>query len=204
MHKTVLKLATTTLLPAALLTFSSCSSTPKTAEISGTTTVAVQQGVPGGVTVETYQSIATVTAIDSTTRSISVISPNGAKATFKAGPEVVNFNQIHVGDQVKATLTKELVVFLRKAGEPAADGEAAAIALAPVGAKPGVVMANTVEVTAKVTAIKLKTQEATLLFPDGSSKTVKVRPDVDLTKAKLGEEVVIRTTQAVALLVEKP
>ena len=204
MNKTVLKFAYTSLLPAALLTFSSCSSAPQTAQVKKTTVVSVQTGVPGGVTVETYKSSATVTAVDASTRTVTVVSPDGATATFKAGPEIINFDQMHVGDQVKATLTRELVVFLRKTGEPAADGEAAAIALAPKGTKPGVVMANTVEVTAKVTAINLKRHEATLVFPDGKSKTVQVRPDVDLTKAKVGEEVVIRTAQTVALVVEKP
>lgn len=166
--------------------------------------MATQKGVPGGVAVETYKSSATVTAIDPDTRSVTVVSPNGAKATFKCGPEVVNFNQIHVGDQIKATLTKKLVVFLRKSGEPAVDSGASMVALAPIGAKPGVVMADTVEVTTKVESVDLKHHEATLLFPDGSAKTVQVRPDVDLTQAKLGEKVVIRTTQSVALLVEKP
>jgi hypothetical protein len=199
-----LKLSATALLPVALLALTSCSSTPQTAEVHKTTVVTTQNGVPGGVAVETYQSTATVTAIDSADRLVTVVSPNGATATFKAGPDVINFDQIHVGDQIKATLTKELVIYLRQPGEPAADGGAAAIALAPEGAKPGVVMAGTVEVTAKVEAVDLARHEATLLFPDGTSKTVPVRPDVDLTKAKLGQEVVIRTTQSVALLVEKP
>ncbi len=190
--------------PAAVLAFTSCSSAPQSAQVHKTTTVVTQPGVPGGVTVETYKSSATVTAIDPATRLVSVVSPNGATATFKAGPNVINFDQIHVGDQIKATLTKELVVFLRKSGEPATDGGATAIALAPKGAKSGIVMAGTVEVTAKVESVNLKRHEATLRFPDGTSKTVPVRPDVDLTQAKLGEEVVIRTTQSVAVLVEKP
>jgi len=45
---------------------------------------------------------------------------------------------------------------------------------------------------------------ATLQLPDGSSKTFKVRPDVELTKDNVGTEVVIRTTEAVAISVEKP
>ncbi len=45
---------------------------------------------------------------------------------------------------------------------------------------------------------------ATLQFPDGKAKTFVVRPDVDLTKANLGEEVVIRATEALAVVVEKP
>ena len=187
-----------------VMVLTSCSSTPPYAQVHESSTVVTQNGVPGGVAVETYKSSATVTAIDPAMRSVTVVSPNGATATFKAGPEVINFDQIHVGDQIRATLTKQLVVFLRTPDEPAGDGGAAAIALAPKGTKPGVVMADTVEVTAKVEAVNLKRHEATLLFPDGTSKTVPVRPDVDLTKAKLGEEVVIRTTQSVALLVEKP
>jgi len=164
----------------------------------------MQPGVPGGVTIDTYHSTATVTAIDASARLVTVVSSNGAKATFKCGPEVINFDQIHVGDQVRATLTKEMVVFLRSAGEPAMDGGAGAIALPVKGEKPGIAMADVVEITATVEAIDLKHHEATLLFPDGTTKTVPVRPDVDLTKAKLGQQVVIRTTRSMALLVEKP
>jgi translation elongation factor P/translation initiation factor 5A len=203
MKKAILNMAAM-MTPAVLLAWTSCSSTPQSAQVHQNTVVNVQPGVPGGVAVETYKSTATVIAIDASKRLVTVVSPNGATATFKAGPDVINFDQIRIGDQIQATLTKELVVFLRKPGELPADGGAAAIALTPQGAKPGVVMADTVEVTAKVTAVDLERHEATLLFPNGASKTVPVRPDVDLTKAKLGEEVVIRTTQSVALLVEKP
>ena len=196
--------AATALFPAALLIFCSCSSTPKTAEVHQTQVVVAQPGVPGGVTIDTYQSTATVTAIDASTRSVTVVSPNGATATFKCGPEVVNFDQIHVGDQIRATLTKEVVVFLRSAGESATDGGMGAIARPVKGEKPGVVMADTVELTAVVKSIDFKRHEATLLFLDGTTKTVPVRPDVDLTKARLGEQVVIRSTRTMALLVEKP
>lgn len=166
--------------------------------------VATQKGEPGGTIVETYKITATVTAVDAASRKVTLATPDGTKTTFKAGPEVVNFKQIQVGDQVKATVAEQLVVFVRKSGEPSSDGAAALVALAPVGAKPGVLMANTVEVTAKVEAIDLQHRKATLRFPDGKSKTFKVRKDVDLTKAKLGDEVVFRTTEALAILVEKP
>lgn len=201
MKTNILTLAALALMPVALLTFTSCSSTP---EGQGTTAVAVEHGVPGGTIVETYKITATVTAVDAASRKVTLVTPDGTKTTFKAGPEVVNFGQIQVGDQVKATLAEQLVVFVRKSGEPANDGTTAAVALAPVGAKPGAVMANTEEVTAKVEAIDLEHHKATLRFPDGKTKTFKVRPDVDLTKAKLGDEVTFRTTEALAILVEKP
>jgi hypothetical protein len=59
-------------------------------------------------------------------------------------------------------------------------------------------------VTATVTAIDLQSHKATLRFPDGSTRTVAVRRDVDLTKRHVGEEVVIRITEMLALDVQKP
>ena len=96
------------------------------------------------------------------------------------------------------------MVFVRKPGESSGDGAAAAVALAPLGEKPGALMSNTVEITATVKSIDVEHQKATLLFPDGTSKTFKVRKDVDLTKQAVGAEVVIRATEAVAISVEKP
>jgi phage baseplate assembly protein gpV len=147
---------------------------------------------------------ATVTDIDAAKRKVTLVTSDGEKTTVKCGPEVINFDQIRVGDQLKATVTEELAVAMAAEGAPPSDGGAAVVALAPKGAKPGGIVANTVQVTAKVTAIDLKHHKATLQFPDGTSKTVAVRPDVDLTQRKVGEEVVIRTTEAVALSVQKP
>ena len=163
-----------------------------------------QQGVPGGIFVETYKNTATVTAIDAASRKVTLVTPDGRMDSFKAGPEVINFDQIQVGDQVKATVTERVAVYMAKDNPPASEGEAALVALAPKGAKPGALMANTVQVIAKVTAIDLKHHKATLRFPDGTTKKVAVRNDVDLTQRKVGEEVVIRVTEAVAISVEKP
>jgi len=189
------------LLPAAILTFTSCSTEPKY-ESAGVT--AIEPGVAGGVSVETSQETATVTAVDKATRKVTLVTKDGTKKTVKAGPQVANFEQIEVGDQVKATVTEQLVVFVRKPGEPAGDGAAAVVALAPIGDKPGAVLASTEEITAKVKSIDLKNRKGTLLFPDGTTKTYKARKDVDLTKYSVGDEVVINMTETVAISVEKP
>jgi hypothetical protein len=154
--------------------------------------------------VDTYQTTATVTGIDAPTRHVTLVTPDGRKGNVKCGPNVVNFDQIRIGDQVKATVTEELAVYMAKDAPPSSDGSAALIALTPKGAKPGGVIASTVQITAKVTAIDLKKHKATLQFPDGSSKTFTVRQDIDLTQRQVGEEVVIRSTEAVAISVEKP
>lgn len=199
------------LLPVAALTFGACCSSskcePKCASAPGgkaASLTAIQPGVPGGAVVETYTQTATVTGIDKAARNVTMVTKEGTKITYKAGPEVVNFNQIEVGDQVNAVMSEQLVVFARKAGEPSDDGAASVLVRAPLGEKPGVMVANTEEVTAKVKSIDMKGRKATLLFPDGTSKTFKVRQDVDLTKYTAGDEVVFRTTEAMAVSVEKP
>jgi hypothetical protein len=204
MKTKLLNLTTLALFPAALLTFTSCSSTCSTPAVATTSAAAYQQGVPGGVVVETHKLTATVTGIDAANRHVTLRTADGNKTTVKCGPDVINFDQIRVGDQLKVTVVEQLVAYLADAGAPPNDGAATAVLLAPRGAKPGGVIANTVQVTATVKAIDLKHHTATLQFPDSSTRTVAVRPDVDLTQRKVGEAVVIRTTETLAILVEKP
>jgi translation elongation factor P/translation initiation factor 5A len=211
MKKKNLNLVTFALVPAAMLALTSCSSTKDSGGTSagssgpsGATMVAAEKGVPGGVIVETYQATATVTAIDAATRKVTLVDQSGKKTVFKAGPDVVNFDQIRVGDQVKATVTEELAVFMATDAPPQGQGEATAVALAPVGAKPGGLVAEMVQVKATITAIDTKKRKATLQFPDGTTHVVAVRPDVDLTQRHVGEQVVIRCTEALAINVEKP
>jgi hypothetical protein len=156
-----------------------------TGQVTGAT--AVTEGVPGGSVVRTYQLEATVASVDRAARKVTLVDASGIKTTVKVGPEAVNFDQIHPGDKLKITVAQELVVSVAGEGEASSDGGAKMVALAPKGAKPGAVMAET-----------------TLQFEDGTTHTVAVRPDVDLSKRKVGDKVVIRTTGALAIQVVKP
>lgn len=188
-------------LPAAVMLSSGCSSLPK-----GETTkqVITKEGVPGAYAVETFKTTATVTAVDKEKRKVTVVSKDGKKRELKAGPEVANFDQIAVGDQVVVTVSEELLVYMASEGLPRPDGAAAVVAAAPQGAKPGMLVAGTAQVTAKVVGLDRATRKAMLQLPDGTTKTFTVRQDVDLSKRSIGEEVVFRCTEAVAIRVEKP
>lgn len=185
-----------------LLALTGCSSDSPQGE--STTVVAAQPGVPGGVIVQTSQVTATVKAIDADTRKVTLEGPDGKDMVVKCGPDVVNFPQIKIGDQVTATVTERLVVAMASDASSLGDGAAAGVALAPVGAKPGGVVAATEQITATVVAIDLKHHKATLEFPDGSQKTVAVRPDIDLTQRAVGDKVVIQATESVAIAVASP
>ncbi len=173
-----------------------------TGEATGVAILA--EGVPGGAVVQTHVLAATVAAIDMASRKLTLLSADGIKQTIKVGPEAVNFDQIRVGDQVKVVATEELVVYVAGEGETPSDRAAGLVALSPVGAKPGVVMAGTTQVTARIAAIDVERRKATLQFEDGSIRTIAVRPDVNLGRRKIGDKVVLRITEALAIEVAKP
>lgn len=101
-------------------------------------------------------------------------------------------------------MAEELLVFRANEGLPLPDGSAAVVAVAPTGDKPGMLVAGTTQVTAKVIGIDRNKRKAKLQLPDGTTKTFTVRQDVDLCKRSVGEEVVFRCTDSVAISVEKP
>lgn len=190
------------LLSAALLT--ACNTQAQNEPLSGSASASqvTIEGVPGGVTTQVEQVSAVVTAIDPAKRSFTLEDAQGHQRSFTAGPEMINFPQLKVGDKVNATVAVEQVVYLREPGATPEDGAAGLVATAPEGSKPGMLVADTVEVTALVKAIDAKRHTATLEFADGTRKTVQVRPDVQLKDEYLNSQVVIRLSSALAIRVE--
>lgn len=162
----------------------------------------VDKGVPGGAITETEELQATVSAIDAAKRSFTLKDDQGNSRTVQAPPEMRNFNQLKVGDRVKAVVVMERVVYLRKPGEAAVDGAAGMVATARLGEKPAMVSADTIEITAVVKSIDTAQRTASLQLADGSLHTVKVRPDVEMKREYIGRQVVLRITSAVAISVE--
>jgi len=177
---------------------------PITGEIAGrfAAGAAFVEGTAGGVFVQTLEITAKVAAIDQANRKVTLVSEDGIKQVVKVGPEAINLDQIRVGDQLKVTASEELVVELSAPGDT--DEAAALVALAPKGAKPGGVVAEAVQVTGTITAIDAGKRTATLKFEDGSTKTLPVRRDVDLSQRKAGDKVTFRVTEMIAISVEKP
>jgi hypothetical protein len=184
---------------------------PSAARISATEDEAdaATAGQPAGpmgraIIVDTITATATVTAVDHAKRTVTLQNPDGTTSIYKVGKDVVNFDQIKVGDRVRATLVESLAIAIRKPGEPPSAGETQTVALAPKGAKPGGIVVNTAELTAKVQALDTSKRTVTLMGPAGNKRTLKVGPDVDLSKLQVGDDVVVRFTEALALLVEAP
>ena len=166
----------------------------------------ITKGEAGGLLVETTELSATVVKVSKATREVTMMDSQGSKTTYRAGPEVRNFDQIEPGDRVRAALTEQYLSFVRKPGsEGPASGEQVRqkVVVAPKGAKPSVLIVNTSEYTGRVRSIDAKNRTATLIFADGRVQTFKARPDVDMTRHAVGAEVVFRTTESVAVSITK-
>lgn len=200
--------------------------TPETVTVAPATetiTVDVEEGVPGGTFTNIIDVSAEVIAVDTDNRALTLKDSEGEELTVQVGPQAVNFDQIQVGDIVNAKVIKELVIGLMP--EPAEipggdtvkslaetaeeadvvpDGTAGLVARAVEGAQPAGLMAETTQITATIEAIDEVNRTATLSLEDGSTRTVPVRDDIDLSQRKVGEKVVFYITEAFAISVEKP
>jgi hypothetical protein len=209
-------LGATALVTASLLSGCSSSGSKDSAqslEAESPTLVAQDQAVgtqaqaqarPGGIESELVVITATVKAIDKKNRVVTLQSPDGKVAKVKCGPEVRNFAQIHVGDEVKTSLLETIELFVTGNAEPAAE-RVTEMGRAPLGSKPGFAAIDAVEVKASVVAIDYQTRKVTLKGPEGKVIKVTAGPEVKrLNEVKVGDSVVARLTRAVSIEVSKP
>jgi len=183
----------------SLMLMSACSEAPSETFAVDRTTV---NGLPTVIATGTMKADVKVDAIDYSDRSIALTGPNGNTHIFTVGPEVVNFDQIKKGDIVKVEYFQRLAVSVRKVGEPLAAGQVDALALAPVGAQPGMFATRTVAMNANVLSIDYDTRVVTLKPLSGDVVTFTVDPRVkDLDKVHVGDQVIFNYTEAVAIYV---
>jgi hypothetical protein len=174
------------------------------AQTSGQAPAASVPDKPGVVYAERARTTAMVTAVDRSQRTVTLQVADGRSVTLKVPPEAKNFDQVRPGDTVRAEYLDAVALVVRKSDEPPQAGEMAAVRLAPKGGQPGGVMVQTVEVTAKVQAIDLAKRTVTLQGPRGGVRVVKVDDRVQgLDQVKPGDEVVVRHTQGLALVLDR-
>jgi len=164
--------------------------------------VAQQPETEGSVALITSAS-ATVKMVDPKSRIIVLVTPEGELRAIKCGKSVERFNEIKVGDQVRAMALERVAVVVGK-DETGSEETAAIIARAPKSARPGVLVAESEVVTARVAAVDAAKDTVTLEETDGEQTPIKVSADVDLSKIKQGDEITVRVTKGLALFVQSP
>ena len=158
---------------------------------------------PGkAVIAETIKISATITAIDKATRDVTLKGPQGNELTVTAGPDVKNFDQLKVGDQVALQYVEALSLELKKGGgKPVAKTEKTDAVAAKKGETPGGAAGRQVTVVADVVALDPAKQIVTLKGPK-QTVNLKVPDPAQFKNIAKGDQVEATFTQAMAVAVE--
>ena len=164
---------------------------------------AAKDAKPGKVSVNVVKLTGTVKAVDLQNKTVTVEGSGGKIVTVNA-PNARNLDQVHVGDKVNLQYTEELALFVRKSDAQPSATQTETVTLAPKGQKPAGVVARTVELTGTVESIDPKKRTVAVKGPAGNVRTFHVDKAVkNFNQIKVGDQVVLRITEAVALSVVK-
>lgn len=157
---------------------------------------------PQSVVRNEVDTTATVTAVDPVARTVTLQGEGGRSVTLKVGEDVQGFDDLQVGDTVRARYIEAVAIAVHgPGGEPSAT-ESQIQMRSGAGQSGGV--AEIQQITANVEAIDYDNRTVTLRGPEGRTVTLKVDPRVErLQNVKVGDQVVVRHTQALGLSLEK-
>ena len=144
---------------------------------------------------------ATIKAIDPATRSVTLRSENGDEDTFTVSPDVTRFDQLKVGDTIKATYYESLVFEVRKPGA-AATAPGATVAGGRLKEVPGGALGAQQTTTVTVKAVDMNVPSITVETADGRTLTRKIAEKKNLEGVKAGDRIDITYTQAVVVSAE--
>ena len=146
---------------------------------------------------------ATIQAIDSTLRTVTLRDEQGVEDTFSVGPEVKRFNELKVGDTIKMTYRESIVIQVRKPGDPAATAATDAAATRGTGALPSATLAVQDKMTVTVKAIDSAVPSITVTTPAGRTVTRKIENKKYIEGLKAGDQVDIIYTRALLTSIER-
>jgi len=158
-------------------------------------------GKPGGITTNVTTVEADVIAIDYAKRQVTLQDEQGNKRTLTIGKEATNFDQMKVGDHFVLQNAEEMAVFMVDDKAKPINEDRAVGLKAAKGDKPAFLVVESKEIKAVITAVDATTRMATLTFEDGTTDVFTVRPDVAISQKMVGQAIIIRLTDAVALSV---
>ena len=152
---------------------------------------------------KTVSSTATIQAIDTTARTITLRDQKGQEETYSVGSSVQRFDELKVGDAVKTTYIESTVLQIRKAGEAPGPTATSGAVTPGTGSLPGGTMAVQEKMTVAVKSIDPDSPSITVTTPDGRTVTRRVEDKKNLEGVKVGDQIDITYTRAVLMSVER-
>lgn len=152
---------------------------------------------------KTMSSTATIVAIDSTARTITLRDSGGLEDVYTVSPEVQRFNELKVGDSVKMTYYESTVLQIHKAGATSGATAASGALTAGGGALPSATMSVQEKMTVTVKSIDPTIPSITVTTPDGRTVTRRVEDKKNLEGVNVGDKIDVTYTRAVLLSIER-
>jgi hypothetical protein len=143
---------------------------------------------------------ATITAIDSATRIVTLKDASGRIEDFECGPEVRRFAELKVGDTVTFSYHAAVVVEVSKGGTASEQGAVGAVR--GQGTKPSGAITHQQHASVTVEAIDAAASMITVKMADGHSMTAKVEDPKKLAAVKVGDKIGVTFTEALMVTVE--
>jgi hypothetical protein len=144
-----------------------------------------------------------IVKIDKASRVVTVKNASGDTMSVECGPEVKNFAQLKVGDEVQTTYKETLSIHVEGSGEAEATAETMTARAKP-GEKPSASITERATAKATIKAIDKVKGTATLQAMNGEEFTVVADNKANLDKVQVGNVVVVTYTVAHAISVSKP
>lgn len=159
---------------------------------------------PGAVTTTLVKTKATVTAVNPATREVTIQGDKGT-TTVQAGPEVKNFANLKVGDQVLVSYYRGTLAEVVKGGEKLSDPAASTFAYGNTpGMKPAGGVGASATVNVKIQDVNLPTNTVAFTKADGTTHIVQVKsPEMQnfIRGLKRGDTVQVTFTDSIAVSV---
>ena len=149
---------------------------------------------------------ASVEAIDYASREVTLKGPLGNKVTFTVDQRVKRLNEVKVGDLVQADYYVSIAAELRK---PTAEEKKNPLVLlgvaakAPPGTSPAAGGLRQFKVVTTIEGLDRPTQTITVKGPRGNYLTARVADPSRLTQMRIGENIVVTYTEALAISLQK-
>jgi hypothetical protein len=151
---------------------------------------------------QTVKGTATIVAIDSTLRIVTIRTSNGEEDSLAVGPEVKRFNELKVGDRLNLTYTESAVVTVQPPGAAPKPSTVGGAVTPGTGKSPSATAAAQVTTTVSVKAINPSVPSITVTTADGRTVTRKIENKKNLEGIKVGDKLDITYTQSVILSAE--
>jgi len=161
-----------------------------------------QEATPKRIDAKVLTVRGTVEAIDKDKQTVTLKGPNRSLTLRVRDPK--RLDAIKVGDPVVGKYYESLMIEVKKPGESTPGTSAQqAVVTSKAGETPAGAVAQQISVTATIVAIDKTAQTATIKGPEGNTVTVKARDPKNLDKVKVGDNVEITYTEALAISLDK-